>query len=182
MDGNLAMADSIVYQKQHDFEEQEIWKDITGYEGLYQISSFGRVKSFQKWRGLNERILSNRFNKKGYKTVALYKDKKCQNITIHQLVAIEFLNHKRSKMKFVIDHKNNIKTDNELSNIQIVTNRFNISKDIKNKSSIYTGVSFDKKNNKWRSSISINKKQINLGRFNTEIEAYNTYLNKLNDN
>lgn len=182
MDGNLAMANSIVFQNEHDFEPEEIWNDITGYEGLYQINYWGEIKSLIFWRGSSERILSDRFNKKGYKTVILYKDGIGKSFSIHQLMAIEYLNHKPSKMKLVVDHIDNIKTNNFISNIQIITNRLNISKDVKNKSSKYTGVSFDKKNKKWRSSITINKKQINLGRFNTEIEAYNAYLNKLNDN
>jgi hypothetical protein len=157
---------------------KEIFKNVKDYEGLYQISNLGRVKSFVKWRGQPERILKGRPDKKGYLNVILYKNKKSKNFRIHKLVALNFLKH--GPYNLVVDHINNIKTDNRLNNLQLITNRLNISKDVKNKTSKYTGVSYDKKNKKWRASISINKKQINLGRYNTQELARDKYINALN--
>ncbi len=157
---------------------KEVFKNVKGYEGLYQVSNLGRVKSFIKWRGKPERILKGRPDSKGYLNVVLYKDKKSKNFRIHKLVAFNFL--KTGPSNLVVDHINNIKTDNRLINLQLITNRLNISKDVKNKTSKYTGVSYDKINKKWRASISINKKQINLGRYNTQELARDKYINALN--
>ena len=156
----------------------EIFKNVKGYEGLYQVSDLGRVKSFIKWRGKTQRILKGRPDGKGYLNVILYKDKKSKNFRIHKLVAFNFLQSETCNL--VVDHINNIKIDNRLINLQLITNRLNISKDVKNKSSKYTGVSYDKKNKKWRASITINKKQINLGRYNTQELARDKYINALN--
>jgi ribosomal protein L15E len=70
-----------------------------------------------------------------------------------------FLNHTPCGYKIVVDHiDNNIKTDNRLENLQLITQRENVSKDIKNTSSKYIGVCWHKKAKKWRSSIQINGK------------------------
>ena len=74
----------------------EEWKDIKNYEGLYQISSLGRVKSLPKERnnGINnEIILKQCTDKKGYKRVNLYKNKKSTRVLVHRLVAEAFLNN-----------------------------------------------------------------------------------------
>ena len=108
--------------------------------------------------------------------VDLYIGRKKKKISVHQLVAIVFLNHIPDKHKIIVDHKNTVKHDNKLSNLQLITARENLSKDKKGVSQ-YTGVSF--KCNNWYSQININKKVIYLGYFNTEIEASNAYQNKL---
>lgn len=153
---------------------KEIWKDVIGYEGIYQVSNLGRVKSIQKWRGTNFRILSDRFNCHGYNTVVLYKDKKSKQFTVHQLMAIVFLGHNPCGMSIQVDHIDNDRKNNKLTNLQILTDKEHIKKTYKNlkSSSKYTGVSWDKINNKWRASISKNKKVYNLGRFETEEEAW----------
>lgn len=78
--------------------EIEIWKDIIGYEGLYQISSYGRVKSLGgkvcgKGAISKERILKNCIDFNGYYKVRLSKNSKGKTFKIHKLVAIHFLNH-----------------------------------------------------------------------------------------
>ena len=67
---------------------QEIWKDIPGYEGLYQVSNFGRVKSF---KNKTEKILKLSICSHGYYVITIRTYKK---IRVHQLVAMAFLNHK----------------------------------------------------------------------------------------
>lgn len=58
---------------------QEIFKDIEGYEGLYQISNFGNVKSFKCYANIKERILKQSYNLKGYQIVCLRKKRYCKN-------------------------------------------------------------------------------------------------------
>jgi len=156
-------------------EDIEIWKDIIGYEGLYMISSFGRVKSLVT----NEKILKNSIGSHGYYRVNLSKNNKVNLFNIHILVAINFLNHKPNGYKIVVDHHDNNRLNNHVSNLQLITQRKNSSKDRKNCSSIYTGVCWDKKNNKWKSAIKINGKVKHLGCFDNEHDAYEAYKKAL---
>jgi hypothetical protein len=105
--------------------ENEIWKPIIGFEGIYEVSSLGRVKSF---RNPKERILRPTKNGRGYMKVILYKSDTKKQITVHQLVSIAFLNHVPNGNKLVIDHINDNKTDNRLDNLQVVTQSFNLKK------------------------------------------------------
>lgn len=77
--------------------------------------------------------------------------------------------------KVIVDHINNIKLDNRAINLQLTSSRVNNSKDVKNKTSKFTGVSWDKNNKKWLSQIVFNKKTFNLGRYNSELEAKKAY-------
>jgi len=157
---------------------EEIWKDIPEYEGLYQVSNIGRVKSIRKNRKIKEIILSLKISV-GYYYVSLYKNNKSKDRSVHQLVSICFLNHKPNKYKLVINHKNFIKTDNRVENLEIVSNRENSNhKHIKH-SSKYTGVGWCKKSNKWQAYIYFNGKQKKLGYYNDEKEASDAYEREL---
>jgi hypothetical protein len=156
----------------------EIWKDIPGYENLYQINSIGDIKSLSRNRN---KILNKFINKKGYYMAFLYKDGIRKSISYHQLMAITFLNHEVCGMKLVVNHKNAIRTDNRIENLEIVTNRVNCMNRNIIKSSKYTGVSLDKRSKKWRSGIRINGKRIELGKFDNELDAHNEYLKALNN-
>ena len=93
-----------------------------------------------------------------------------------------FLNHKPDGTnKTVVDHKDNIKTNNYLSNLQLITNRENLIKFrlIGNYSSKYVGVYWHKRAKKWCSQIQINGKMKYLGLFVNEEEAHETYQNEL---
>lgn len=168
---------------------QEIWKDVKDYEGIYQVSNLGNVKSLPKeWftgKGAkmkhNGKLLKPMINTFGYLHVSLYKDLKQKTFTIHKLVLTVFTEYKPNGRKIVIDHINNIKTDNRLDNLQAITQRLNASKDKKNKTSKYTGVSWSKYKNKWVANISINEKYKNLGCFKTEEEAHLVYQKKLKE-
>jgi hypothetical protein len=169
-------------------QQQEIWKDIPGYEGKYQVSNLGNVKSLSrivlrhgKYPFLSkEKILKTNFNNTNYLVVNLYKNNKSKTITIHKLVAIAFLNHMPDvNNELVIDHINNIQYDNRLENLQIITQRENTSKDRKNKTSKYTGVFFVKKINKWVSTIRLKKERIYIGCFDKEEEASLAYRETL---
>ena len=97
----------------------------------------------------------------------------------HQLVAIAFLGHKPDGYILVVDHINDIKTDNRVENLQIVTARFNVYKTQKKYSSQYKGVCWHKYTKKWQASIYINGKIKYLGLFIDENEAHLTYQNAL---
>jgi len=172
---------------------EEIWKDIPNYEGYYQISDLGNIKSLdynvitkngvvKKHKG---KVLSPGKNKNGYLYVILNNNTSQKTKTIHQLVAEAFLNHIPSKFNKVVNHKNFIKQDNRLENLEIVSHRENCNQKHIKSSSEYTGVCWDKSNKKWVCSIYFNRKAIKLGLFKSEIEAaecYQTALKAINDN
>lgn len=165
---------------------EEIWKEIPGYEGCYEVSNQGRVRSLDRETRNGKcsfirkgRLINGSLNSFGYKTVSLRLNNNLKSFLVHQLVAIAFLNHKPDGYKIVVDHINCIKTDNRLENLQLISNRENISKDRKNGSSKYTGVSWNKQRNKWRSNIQINGKNKHLGYFNCETAAFLAYQAEL---
>ena len=101
---------------------EEIWKDAAGYEGLYQVSNLGRIKSY--WRG-QDRILKQTLDKRGYYGVRLYKNGKGKHLNVHRLVAETFLG--KIPKGLVVNHINEIKTDNRLENLEICTIKENIN-------------------------------------------------------
>lgn len=161
----------------------EIFKDIPNYEGIYQVSNLGNVKSMERCVNhcggsnslLKERILKATENNGGYLIVCLCKNGNKKNRSIHQLVAEAFLNHKPDGHTLMPDHKNRIRSDNSVENLRIITTRENSDKKHIKRSSEYTGVCWDKQMNKWRAQIYIKGKQKNLGLFLTENEAHNAY-------
>jgi hypothetical protein len=165
---------------------QEIWKNIPNYKGYYQVSNLGRVKGIERkvkqstdcFKTIKERILKQSLGNSGYLVVNFSLNGKIKTRTVHQLVAIVFLNHKPCGLKLVIDHIDEIKTNNKLSNLRIVTNRANSSRR-KDGTSRYVGVSLCKTNVKWQSTIKIKGKQINLGSFTKEYDAHLAYQNAL---
>jgi len=158
-----------------ELKNMEIWKKIKDYPD-YEVSNLGNVKSLKFNK---ERILKALNDGRGYLTVSLLKNGKGKKKKIHQLVAMAFLNHIPNYNNIVVDHINNIPTDNRLENIQLISCRENSSKDRKNGTSKYTGVSWHKKTKKWESKIRINGKVKFLGLFNCEIEASKAYQEAL---
>jgi len=173
---------------------QEVWKDIPNYEGLYQVSNIGRVKSLSRkvkhpsggLRSINERILSSSVNRDGYLKITIIKLGSLKTFIIHQLVAMVFLGHEPCGMRLVVDHIDNNKLNNNVDNLQVITSRENTSKDRKGYSSKHIGVSWCKQSNKWLASIRMNGVSKYLGRFTSELDAAESYkealelVNKLN--
>ena len=113
---------------------KEIWMDIKGYEGLYQISNKGRVKGFYSRGKYNERIMNNHLSgvvRRNYPQISLYKNGIRKTFRIHYLMASTFLNYKQISRKIVIDHIDNNPLNNNLNNLQIVTMAYNSIKDRK---------------------------------------------------
>lgn len=154
----------------------EHWMVIPGYECDYMVSSIGRVKSIKYKRS---KIIKSRLDIDGYYVSTLYLNGKPKTIKNHQLVAMAFLGHSRCGMKMVVDHINNNKEDNRISNLQIITLRENCSKDKVGKSK-YTGVSIHKGTGKWKASVRDGGRNYHLGLFDDEYDAYLAYINKLN--
>lgn len=109
----------------------EKWVDIPGYENYYQVSNMGRVRSLPRFvpharnngRLLKGKVLKPRKNKPGYVFVSLYRNGSGENIQIHQLVMMSFIGYPPEG--YCVNHKNGIKTDNSLSNLEYVTYKEN---------------------------------------------------------
>ena len=94
--------------------ENEVWKDIDGYEGLYQVSNLGRVKSLK-----NKKILKYSKNYKGYCQINLYKNGKRKKYCIHRLVALGYVNNILNKEQ--VNHIDGNKENNCVYNLEWVT-------------------------------------------------------------
>ena len=102
---------------------KEIWRDIEGYEGLYQVSDQGRVKSLGHKLRKSERILKPVVRHDGYQVVGLYTGGKPKTLKVHRLVCQAF--HENPENKPQVNHLNEIKTDNRASNLEWATAREN---------------------------------------------------------
>lgn len=98
----------------------EIFRDIPEYEGLYQVSNYGNVKSLKRQRTF-ERILKSRKSKKGYLRINLHKNGKQKIKTTHRLVLLAFYGYSSLEC----NHKNGIKSDNTLWNLEYCTSSEN---------------------------------------------------------
>lgn len=116
--------------------ENEIWKDIQGYEGLYRVSNLGNVigleiktkfgTGYKIYPLRNIRVWND---KKGYCYVTLSKNKKAKHFLLHRLVALSFLKNKENKPQ--INHKNGIKSDNTINNLEWCTAKENLEHAVK---------------------------------------------------
>jgi len=120
----MKKLESIVNQT--ECREGEVWRDITGYETLYQISNYGRVKSLANSNSRQEKILKQQFQRDGYMRVTLYKKGlKRKRFSIHRLVAMAFIPNPFGKEQ--VNHQNGDKLDNRLSNLNWMTSKENIA-------------------------------------------------------
>ena len=106
---------------------KEIWKDIKGYEGLYQVSSLGRIKSMERIARNNhrvrERILKTYIDKDGYIKCCLCKEGKRKPLMVHRLVAKAFIPNVNNYP--VVNHKDEVKDNNIVDNLEWCTAKYN---------------------------------------------------------
>ena len=101
--------------------EQERWKPIFGYDGMYEVSDLGRVRSRKRgeWK-----VMSAKKNRGGYLIVNLYKDGKQKTVKIHRLVAQAFIPNDNI-FNTEINHRNECKSDNKVSNLEWCDRQYN---------------------------------------------------------
>lgn len=108
----------------------EIWKPVVGYEGLYEVSNLGKVKSLgntlkcSRFRGI-ETIMRQEVTELGYCRVALRKDRKYKHWSVHRLVAIAFLPNPDNLP--VVNHKDENPKNNRVDNLEWCTHQYNIN-------------------------------------------------------
>ena len=95
---------------------QEIWKDVAGYEGLYQVSNLGNVKSLSYNHTKKPKVLKNIKMSIGYESISLFKDKVSKVFYIHRLVANAFIENKNNLP--TVNHIDGIKSNNIVSNLE----------------------------------------------------------------
>lgn len=100
--------------------KKEIWKPILNYEGLYEVSNWGRIKSFKFGK---ERILKPGTNKYGYLIVILCKNGKVKHFYVHRLVAEAFIPNPHNYP--CMNHKDECKTNNNVNNLEWCTYTYN---------------------------------------------------------
>lgn len=106
---------------------QEIWKDIKDFEGMYQVSNLGRVRSVDRFDSMGRlrkgAIKAISDNGRGYKVVRMYKDNKQKICYIHRLVATAFIENPDNKPE--VHHVDSDRSNNKLENLQWVTTKEN---------------------------------------------------------
>nr|DAM25038.1 MAG TPA: homing endonuclease [Caudoviricetes sp.] len=109
--------------------DKEAWKDVKGYEGYYQVSNYGRVRSVDRvdMRGQHRKgkVLANSLNSGGYLLVDLHRDRKVKYCLVHRLVAGEFLSNPNGLPE--INHKDENITNNKVSNLEWCSHSYNIN-------------------------------------------------------
>ena len=103
--------------------KNEKWKDIFGYDGMYQVSDLGRVRSkkYGRWK-----VLKNGTTGSGYLTVCLFKDNKVNGLLVHRLVASAFIPNDNI-FNTEINHLNEDKTDNRAINLEWCNRKYNVT-------------------------------------------------------
>ena len=101
--------------------KNEKWKDIFGYDGMYQVSDFGRVRSLKYGK---TRVMRTYKNNNGYLLVNLYKNGKRKHLSVHRLVASAFIEND-NLFNTEVNHINEDKTDNREVNLEWCDRRYN---------------------------------------------------------
>lgn len=158
---------------------EERWLPIVGYEGLYEVSDLGRVKSLARTTtkgGIRSPIKRNE-----YLLVSLCKNGKKVYNSIQRLVLQAFLPIEEEKFA---DHINHIRYDNRLENLRWCSRSENnrYRKKFDNCSSKYVGVNWHKRVKKWATACRIDNIPNHIGYFDTELEAAKAYNNFIIEN
>lgn len=165
----------------------EIWKDIKGYEGIYQVSNYGRVRSLDGFDSAGRKRRGRMLTQKNVGSNVIYKainlsTKGTSKQTVLQKIVYETFFHSSEGLR--IKHLDGDVFNNRCDNLITINNSENIllrTKNNKNGKSKYRGVSFrkgDKKNhtkNAWTARACVNYVRIHIGHYKTEIEAAKAY-------
>jgi len=153
------------------------WKPIKGYEGLYEISDIGLVRSLDRkvrYRESRTKKIKGQLLKpslpKGYPQVSLYKNNLGNSRSVHTLVWDHFGNRPRNGHKLLVDHIDKNKANPEIANLRLLTNKQNISRQIGK------GYYYNRKIKLYHAQIMINNKRLSLGCYERPIDAHNAYL------
>lgn len=139
---------------------EEIWKDIKGYEGLYQVSNLGRVKSLGNGKSNNSKvkILKPCKNKDGYFLITLSKNNKKKSYRINRLVASAFIPNPNNLTQ--VNHKDEDKTNNRVDNLEWCDSKYNTNYGTRNKRISKPIIQFTKNGEfvrKWDSATQVEK-------------------------
>ena len=112
----------------------EIWKDVIGYEGFYQVSNLGNVKRVGSFRGVNKAYLNDYYlkpkdNGKGYYRIKLTVNNKSKRVMLHRIIAEAFIKNPNNYP--YINHINAIRKDNKLENLEWCTQSQNCLHSVK---------------------------------------------------
>lgn len=102
---------------------EEEWRDIAGYEGIYQVSNLGRIKSLGNDKSRKEKILKPVNNSDGYPQVTLYKNRKREQVSVHRLVADTFIQNPDNLPQ--VNHKDENTKNNRVDNLEWCTPKYN---------------------------------------------------------
>ncbi len=159
----------------------ELWKPVEGWEGFYEVSDQARVKSLARrvpqggyTVSIQDRILKQTKDGRGYLTVKLNRNGVGKTACIHRLIFLAFID---SKCTLEIDHIDGNRLNNQLNNLRAATrqqNGRNMAKR-RNTSSAYKGVSFRKDTRVWAAYIKFQSKKVNLGCYPTQEQAAKAY-------
>jgi NUMOD4 motif/HNH endonuclease/AP2 domain len=165
----------------------EEWRDIPGYEGVFQVSTHGRVKSLERrvknrysfWT-VPEKIIKHQLNYKGYPVVSFGNGKKKKTFSVHRLVATAFVINESGLTQ--VNHIDADKQNNYFENLEWCSTRENCTHRHFNKkvTSKYVGVSLTN-SGKWNAKIYLVDKRVSLGNFETEEEARDAYQSALSE-
>jgi hypothetical protein len=157
----------------------EIWKDIKGYEGLYQVSNYGNIKSVKRTvphaarRTISkkEKIMTLKKTHKGYYSIQLYKAGKRKGYAVHRLVAMHFLINKENYE--TVDHIDANKKNNHYTNLEWVTNAENSRRKVEKRLHIFGERIYTNKL-KEKDVLHIRREfWLNSDNYNQKVETYN---------
>ena len=151
----------------------EEWKAVSGYEGRYEVSNLGRIRSLSQ-KGHGPRVLKALPGRDGYLWLYLCKDGQRKGLYVHRLVALAFGIIKPHEQA---DHANGNHLDNSPSNLRPATTSQNQAnrRIIAKENTAYKGIDYQKRYGTWRARIMKDGHRLHLGTFNTDTEAAYAY-------